>query len=135
MSLFRWTGPNFKHEITPRAVTKAVRKRDEEAERKRIKKLVFARDGGKCRVCGKPATEMHELLFRSLMGERSLENSVAVCTFEANNCHSLLQTHAIAVEGEDANGRLVFRWAEHIKPEHRTFVIKSKRRSQNKDAA
>ena len=42
----------------PAPVVKAVKAKDEEKERKRIKKLVFARDKSKCRVCGVSGTAM-----------------------------------------------------------------------------
>lgn len=123
----------FKSEQVPRVVSKAMRKQDEERHRKEVKAAVFTRDKGKCRVCGDPATEMHELQFRSLGGERSLANSIAVCAFGSRHqCHRLLQTHAIDVQGTDANKRLVFTWAEHIPKVGRTFIIRSNRRSQNR---
>lgn len=117
---------------TPRVLVKAQKVQTEEAHRKKIKAAVWKRDGARCRVCGDPATEMHELEFRSLGGQRSTENSIATCAFgSAHNCHRYLQTHCIEVEGTNADKRLVFRWAGWVKPELRTFKIKSKRRSQN----
>lgn len=114
----------------PRAITKPAKAKLAELHRRSIKRQVFDRDGGKCRVCGGTAQEMHELQFRSLGGKRSLENSVAVCNYTGRGCHRLLQTHAIEVEGTNANGRLVFHWAAWVTPEQRFFKIKSKRRSQ-----
>lgn len=66
-----------------------------EKDRVAIKDAVFRRDGGRCRVCGAPATEMHELVFRSRGGKRSLYNSIAVCDWRANSCHQMLQKHVI----------------------------------------
>jgi len=98
----------------PAPVVKAEKAKDEEKERKRIKKLVFARDKSRCRVCGGKAGEMHELKFRSLGGKRSLVNSIAVCNFTGpHNCHRLLQCLAVDVQGEDANKTLVFSWNRH----------------------
>jgi hypothetical protein len=120
---------------TPRAITKPQKAKLAELHRKSIKRQVFARDGGRCRVCGDAAQEMHELKFRSLLGTRSLENSIAVCAFGSRHgCHRLLQTHCIDVEGTDANGVLRFHWAAHIKPEERFFRIRSRRRSQQREA-
>jgi 5-methylcytosine-specific restriction endonuclease McrA len=124
----------WKHTEPTRRATKAIRKVDEEAHRKEVKAAVWKRDGGKCRVCGDAAQEMHELEFRSLGGKRSLENSMAACAFGSrHNCHALLQKHEIDVQGEDANKRLIFTWAEHVPKKARTFQILSKRRSQRKD--
>lgn len=118
---------------TPRVVLKSLKAKAAEKHRKDIKAQVFARDGGKCRVCGGQAEEMHELEFRSLGGKRSLENSIAVCIFRGNNCHRLLQTHAIDVEGENANQRLVFHWNRAmVKKGEEPFRLRSKRRSQNR---
>ena len=114
----------------PRVLEKAKRAKAIEAERIAVKRAVWQRDKATCRVCGKPAEEMHELRFRSLGGRRSLENSIAVCTWRGHNCHRLLQSHAIEVEGTNANQRLIFRWAEHIT--ERPFRLLSKRRSQNR---
>lgn len=118
---------------TPRVLVKAAKAKATEQQRRSVKRQVFDRDGGKCRVCGGPATEMHELQFRSLLGKRSLENSIAVCIHNGRNCHRLLQTHAIDVEGTNANARLVFRWNRAMVPVgSEPFRIKSKRWSQNR---
>jgi hypothetical protein len=115
----------------PRVIEKTIKAREAETHRKEIKAAVWKRDQGRCRVCGETATEMHELRFRSLGGERSPVNSVAVCTFNAHNCHRLLQTHAIHVEGSDANKRLVFTWnRDRVPVGKEPFRILSKRRSQ-----
>lgn len=96
----------------PRVVEKAERDKAIERHRRTVKAAVFARDHGCCRVCGRKAYEMHELRFRSLLGKRSLENSIAVCDFRGNNCHWLLQRHIISYAFVDqdagANGVIVF---------------------------
>lgn len=116
---------------TPRPITKAVKAKTVESHRRTIKAAVFARDKGKCRVCGGPAQEMHELRFRSLGGKRSMENSIAACNFTGRNCHRLLQTLCLDVEGTDANGRLIFHWNRAMVPKgSEPFKILSKRRSQ-----
>lgn len=66
-----------------------------EKDRVEIKAQVFKRDGGRCRVCGAHATELHELKSRGAGGKRSLYNSIAVCAFQGNHCHRLLQTKVI----------------------------------------
>lgn len=62
---------------------------------RRIRVAVFARDGGRCRCCGRPATSMHELRPRSLGGAVSLANSIAVCGDGVQGCHGRLQRHEI----------------------------------------
>lgn len=83
-----------KWQMKTRLDEKEEREAEAEAHRVEIKKQVWQRDKGLCRCCGGQAVEMHELKFRSLGGERSLYNSVAVCTTfgAANRCHRLLQT-------------------------------------------
>lgn len=53
---------------------------------------------------------MHELVFRSLGGKRSANNSVAVCGDGVRGCHGLLQRNEISwtSEKDDAEGTLVF---------------------------
>lgn len=120
----------------PHPIAKAAKAKATEQHRRVTKAAVFARDKGKCRVCGDVAHEMHELRFRSLGGKVSLENSVAVCNFRGRNCHRLLQTLCIDVEGTDANGRLIFHWNRHRVPTGaEPFRMASKRRSQRKGEA
>ena len=122
-----------KWDMTPRVIEKAQKVKAIEAHRKSVKAQVFARDGGKCRVCGGPAQEMHELVFRSLGGKRSLENSIAVCNYQGRNCHRLLQRLCIEWEGADANARVVFHWNRKMIPKGtEPFRILSKRRSERK---
>ena len=94
---------------TPRVLEKGIKRAGIEKHRKDIRAQVFARDHGHCRVCQGYATEMHELVFRSRGGQRSLYNSIAVCTaLGGNNCHAMLQRHVIEwaftddVRGADA---------------------------------
>jgi len=100
----------------PHKRVKARRKRQQAQETKRVRAAVFERDGGRCRVCGGLATEMHELRFRSLGGKRSLENSIAVCNHTGNDCHRKLQEHMIQVTLSPrvgANGLIKF-WLPNI---------------------
>src|SRR5579864_2885590 len=80
----------------PRVIEKKLKRAAMETERKSIKAQVFRRDSGRYRVCGAPATDLHELRFRSLGGKRSLHNSITVCDWRHTNCHALLQTLVIA---------------------------------------
>ncbi len=96
----------------PRVLEKADKRKAIEQHRRDMKKAIFARDNGRCRCCGGTAHEMHELRFRSLGGERSLENSIALCNYRGKNCHRLIQTHVISAEPLDgrfgANGLIAF---------------------------
>ena len=100
----------FAFSKTYRPVKQAARIRPTskpKTERRRIadvRDAVFTRDGARCRVCGGPGTEIHELRFRSLGGQISERNSVCVCA----RCHTRLQTHRLRVGGANANQSLVF---------------------------
>ena len=98
---------------TPHVLVKEKRDKLIEKLRREVKAAVFARDRGRCRVCGGKAYEMHELRFRSLGGKRSLSNSVAVCDFRGMHCHRKLQTLVIKVARLHAklgaNGIVAFR--------------------------
>lgn len=79
----------------PRRKVKSV------AERIRIAAVrlaVFDREGGRCRCCVTRAAEsLHELKPRSLGGEVSTANSIALCGHGTAGCHALIQRREIAV--------------------------------------
>lgn len=79
----------------PRRKVKSV------AERIRIAAVrlaVFDREGGRCRCCVTRAAEsLHELKPRSLGGDVSTANSIALCGSGTTGCHGYLTRHEIAV--------------------------------------
>jgi 5-methylcytosine-specific restriction endonuclease McrA len=77
---------------------------------KAVKRAVMERDQRRCRVCGRRATSVHELRFRSLGGRVSLDNSIAVCGTGTTKCHGKLQRNQLIPIG-NASGRL--RFVEH----------------------
>ncbi len=78
---------------------KTLKGRKVRAQRKdtaEVRAYVFARERNICRCCRKRKAEsMHELVFRSVGGKRSRQNSVAVCGSGTTGCHGHLQRHAI----------------------------------------
>lgn len=100
---------------TPRIVGQIRRKKDREAHEREIKVSVRLRDRGRCRVCGKPATEVHEMKFKSLGGVVSMQNSIAVCAWPTGNCHALLQQGVLEPVGTDADRALGFRRVRETK--------------------
>jgi hypothetical protein len=92
----------------PKPVSKKTEKRKKKSKNRAwvswVRERVFTRDSHRCRVCQKPAEEMHEIQFRSLGGLVSLKNSIAVC----RSCHQDLQQLRVDVVGDDANGELEF---------------------------
>lgn len=100
---------------TPRIVGQIRRRKDRDAHEREIKAAVRKRDRGRCRVCGDPATEVHEMRFKSLGGTVSMRNSIAVCAWPTGNCHALLQQGVLESVGEDANKSLRFRRVREAK--------------------
>jgi 5-methylcytosine-specific restriction endonuclease McrA len=96
----------------PKPVSKKSEKRKKKAENREwvswVRERVFERDNHQCRVCQNRAEEMHEIVFRSLGGLVSLNNSIAVC----RECHVKLQRHVLDVAGDNANEDLQF--APHV---------------------
>lgn len=45
-----------------------------------IRDRVKARDHNRCQVCGRPATSLHHIIFRSQGGKNDVENLVSLCT-------------------------------------------------------
>lgn len=88
----------------PRQRTKARLQRFKQRLTKAVRAAVFERDEGLCRVCGQPATDMHELVYRSQGGQISLSNSLAVC----RDCHRGLHSHRIQGDSLDANGPITW---------------------------
>ncbi len=90
----------------PQRRAKARAKRQQAKRTHLVRMYVFAREANRCRVCAQPATELHELRFRSLGGQISTRNSVACC----HQCHSRLHRHDLIAVGADADSpRLTFR--------------------------
>ncbi len=90
----------------PRKRVQAREDRQRATQTHRVRMYVFARERGLCRVCQQPATELHELRFRSLGGKISLHNSIAVCARD----HLKLQRHELIPSGDDAESpSLTFR--------------------------
>ena len=92
----------------PKPVPSKTQKRKKKAEKGQwvswVRERVFERDNHRCRVCHKRAEEMHEIVFRSLGGLVSLNNSIAVC----RACHVHLQRHVLDVVGDNANEEMQF---------------------------
>lgn len=94
---------------------KQDRKAAEDAADAKAKEQVRKRDKGICRVCGRPATEVHEALkFKSQGGVASLQNSIHVCAQPAGHCHQLLQKHQIHVIGDHCSKPLIFEMRKRV---------------------
>ena len=88
----------------------------ESLENDRIRREVYARDKGKCRVCGSPVllhtaddwklAHVHHIRYRSAGGTDTLDN---LCLLDLR-CHALEHEHTLDIQG-DANDTLtITRW-------------------------
>ncbi len=64
--------------------------------REQFRKRVFARDGGRCVLCGEAAVDPHHVMERKLFADGGyyLDNGASVC----GRCHLLCETTEIPVE-------------------------------------
>lgn len=64
--------------------------------REQFRERVFARDGGRCVLCGAPAVDPHHIMERKLFSDGGyyLDNAASVCA----RCHLLCERTDISVE-------------------------------------
>jgi hypothetical protein len=114
----------------PGVVLKERRQQTKDDLEQAWKDAIDKRDGMKSRVSGKPRDHCH---IKSKKAHPEIRYEVWNGFNASRYEHKLIHAGWIEIEGTDANKRLIFRWAAHVKPEDRTFRILSKRRSQNRD--
>ena len=136
----RWSGSQFKHDSVPAVVQRHTRKKEKADALTEAYAVVDKRDGGKCAVTGRQTQpgaasaalrrEHHHLRGRNVMPEyrERSERIVTVCA----EAHALITAGMIVVEGDDARKPLRFHWRADVPKEQRIFVIKSRRRSQQR---
>jgi 5-methylcytosine-specific restriction endonuclease McrA len=82
--------------IGSRAVERRDKKRQKDAELKRVKRLVRARDKGRCRAChGRDQIEVHHIKFRSAGGVHSTKNCACLCAI----CHADIHAYRLTLTG------------------------------------
>jgi len=126
---------------TPGVVLKERRQAEKDALEQAWKDAIDKRDGLVSRVSGKALatnTADKKLLrdhchIKSKKAHPEIRYEVWNGFNASRYEHRLIHNGWITIEGANANKRLIFRWADHVKPEDRTFRIKSKRWSQNRD--
>lgn len=93
---------------TPGVLSKRAAKLDAERQLKEAKRFVKARDGGKCKACGKGGAEVHHLLYRSLGGDSDPHNLALLC----KRCHEDIHAHRITVtfRGKNLAKTVRFTW-------------------------
>lgn len=80
---------------TPRVVDRIAQKAALALQERICRKAVKARDQGKCRVCGRPATELHHLQKRSQGGKWTEANIVSLC----QTCHRFEHAALLRISG------------------------------------
>ena len=124
----------------PRVIQKATKRREDDQALKDAYTLVDARDKRTCRATGRPLTpgavmpamrlERHHLKPRSTHPELITDSRNVVTV--AADVHQLIEAAKIEVEGTDADGRLIFRWATGVPEKERIVTLLSKRKSQRR---
>lgn len=56
--------------------------------RKRFHEEVVERDQGRCRICGKRASDAHHILYRSQGGTDDLDNGILLCRTDHERVHA-----------------------------------------------
>lgn len=92
-SVFKWS------KGTPRVIAKRALRLETERQLREARRFVRARDGGKCRCCGKPGAEMHHLKYRSHGGDHDPNNLALLC----HRCHEDIHAHLIEVRFSGRN--------------------------------
>jgi 5-methylcytosine-specific restriction endonuclease McrA len=99
----------------PKPESRAAEKRSRSgAKLQRWREIVLAvdrRDGFVCRACkrgiAKSTRHHHHMRMRSRGGEDSTANVVLLCA----QCHADVHGYRLAIEGDNADGVLRFRWS------------------------
>lgn len=66
-----------------------------------LRKTVLKRDGNRCRACGRKASEIHHILFRSLGGKDEASNLLALC----DSCHQSAHGHVLKLRWSNDRNR------------------------------
>lgn len=129
----------FKHDMEPRAITKAKRRAEDKDALDAAYDEVNLRDGSICWVTGRYAVagspdsrnrrEHHHLKGRNVMPEWVTDpNRIITVVAEA---HALINSGHLVVEGDDARKPIKFHWRADVPASSRILRIQSKRWSAN----
>jgi len=91
--------------LRPRVLEQRDAKRELSAMERAVRIAVQARDGRRCRCCGRrDGLHLHHLTFRSKGGKWQTNNIVTLDAI----CHALLHARQLWIIGKDADKRLMF---------------------------
>jgi hypothetical protein len=132
-------GAFAKDKMIPVKVQRDLNRRDKNAKLDAAYDVVNTREQNICQVSGvrllpespdaKTRRQHHHIKGRRVRPEWVTDpDRIVLCS---DFCHDLITKGWIVVEGELAP-KAKFHWADHVKAEHKTFRLKSKRRSQNR---
>jgi len=77
----------------PRVLAKRAIRLEKERQLREARRFVKARDGGKCKCCGRSGAEVHHLKYRSQGGDHDPNNLALLC----KRCHEDIHAHLIEV--------------------------------------
>lgn len=90
-----------------RARDRGKARKAREAAWQAVRRIVLARDGRRCRVCGsRDQVEAHHIRFRSLGGEHTTANTACLCAAHHADVHG----YRLTLSG-DADKAIKIEWA------------------------
>lgn len=95
----------------PRRLDKRAIRAAKDRQWREVRQVVLKRDRGLCRPCGKRASEVHHVIFRSLGGKDEARNAIAVCL----GCHGDIHGHVLLLrwtDGANPQRTVRFEWIE-----------------------
>jgi 5-methylcytosine-specific restriction endonuclease McrA len=93
----------------PRVLTRADKAREKDRQYRQAHAFVRRRDGGKCRVCGKPGSQAHHIVYRSHGGKDEPRNLIWTCL----NCHRLIHAKVVLVSYDPKHPAQSIRFARN----------------------
>jgi 5-methylcytosine-specific restriction endonuclease McrA len=77
----------------PRVITQRQKAMERDRQYRQATAFVRKRDGGTCRVCRKPGSQAHHIVYRSHGGTDEPSNLILTC----HECHRLIHAHVVLV--------------------------------------
>jgi 5-methylcytosine-specific restriction endonuclease McrA len=78
----------------PRILSKWQKQLEKDRQWRDVSKVVRKRDGGKCRSCKKPGSQLHHIVYRSHGGKDVAANLILTC----DRCHAAIHAKVILVK-------------------------------------
>ncbi len=93
----------------PAILARKAKQREREKNWQRVRMLVLARDGRRCRRChSRKDVEVHHIKPRALGREDTTRNTCCLCVI----CHALIQQHVLWIDAGPKGGDSAIRFTE-----------------------